>query len=161
MTSEEFAWHIVAMQETLYRVSYSLLAQPCDREDAVQECIRKAWQKRETLRDDRVMQTWVIRILIRECYTLLRKKRRELPVEVLPERIAPLDADPDGHALFLALDERHRLPAVLYYIEDYEIKEIARMLRLPAGTVKSRLHRAREKMREAYQADQDGEGFKQ
>lgn len=157
MTSEKFAQRIVAMQETLYRVSYSLLAQPCDREDAVQECIRKAWQKRETLRDDRVMQTWVIRILIRECYTQMRKKRRELPVEVLPERIAPPDADPDAHALLLALDERHCLPAVLYYIEGCEIKEIARVLHLPTGTVKSRLHRAREKMRQAYE-DQNGEG---
>lgn len=150
MTDEAFAQRIVAMQETLYRVSYSLLAQTCDREDAVQECIRKAWQKRESLREERTMQTWVIRILINECNSLLRRKRRELPVEAMPDetpRTPPLDADILLHDMFLSLEEPLRVPAVLFYMEDYEIKEIARMLRLPAGTVKSRLHRARGKMR--------------
>ena len=148
MTNEAFAQRIVQMQETLYRVSYSLLPQQYDREDAVQECIRKAWQKRATLRDDRYMQTWVIRILLNECYALQRKRARETPVDSLPERAAPEDADLLLHDVFLSLDDKLRTVAVLFYIEDYEVKEIARMLRLPAGTVKSRLHRARALLRE-------------
>lgn len=147
MRDETFADRIVAMQETLYRVSYSMLRQPADREDAVQECIRKAWQKRESLREERHMQTWVIRILINECYALLRRRQRELPTEAMPDWAAPPDADLRLHDLFLSLSEKLRLPAVLYYIEDYDVSEIATMLRLPVGTVKSRLHRARKQMR--------------
>ncbi|MCL1855275.1 MAG: RNA polymerase sigma factor, partial [Clostridia bacterium] len=64
MTSAEFGVRIVEMQETLYRVCYSILPRACDREDAVQECIRIAWQKQGSLRDERYLQTWVIRILI-------------------------------------------------------------------------------------------------
>jgi RNA polymerase sigma-70 factor (ECF subfamily) len=58
MTSEEFEQRIVAMQDTLYRVSYSLLYRACD---AVRESIRRAREKREQLRTDAYMQTWVIR----------------------------------------------------------------------------------------------------
>ncbi len=151
MTTEEFAGRIVTMQETLYRVSYSILRRPCDQEDAVQEAIRKAWQQRDKLRDDSLLKAWVIRILIRECYALLRKRRREIPLEALPEREAPPDADFALHELFLSLEESLRIPAVLHYIEGYELTDIARMMRLPTGTVKSRLHRARRKMKEAWE----------
>ncbi len=150
MTSDDFASRIVAMQETLYRVSYSILPLACDREDAVQEAIQKAWQQREKLRKEEAMQPWVTRILINECYALLRRKKREVPMEALPERQAPADADVSLHQLFLSLEDALRLPAVLHYIEGYEVKDIARILRLPAGTVKSRLHRARKKMKETW-----------
>jgi len=150
MTSEDFASRVVAMQETLYRISYSILPLACDREDAVQEAIRKAWQQREKLRSEDAMQPWVIRILINECYALLRRKKREVPMEMLPEREAPVNADISLHQLFLTLEEALRLPAVLFYIEGYEVKDIARILCLPSGTVKSRLHRARKKMKETW-----------
>lgn len=153
MTNESFAERIVGMQETLYRVSYSLLPQAADREDAVQESIRKAWQQRARLRDDRYLETWAVRILLNECYAMLRKKRRELPMDTLPERAAPPDADPFLHDMFLRLEESLRMPAVLYYVEEYPIQDIARMLRMPAGTVKSRLHRARKKIREHFHHD--------
>lgn len=151
MTSEEFAGRIIAMQETLYRVSYSILPSRCDQEDAVQEAIQRAWQQRGKLRCDESMQQWVTRILINECYALLRRSKREMPMESLPEREAPPDADASLHDLFLSLEEPLRLPAVLYYIEGYELKDIARMLHLPTGTVKSRLHRARKRMKETWE----------
>lgn len=154
MTNDEFAQRIVDMQETLYRVSYSLLPAPCDREDAVQETIRKAWQKRATLREARVMQTWVIRILLNECYALLRKKRREIPTDEMPERAAPPDADFLLLDLFLSLEEKLRTPAVLHYIEEYPLQDVARMLRLPVGTVKSRLHRARKQLKMEIENDE-------
>lgn len=148
MTCTEFADRILAMQETLYRVSYSLLPQSCDREDAVQEAIRIAWQKQDTLREEKYMKTWVIRILIHECYTMLRKRKREFPTESLPERIAPPDADPDIHDAMLKLPEHFRVPILLHYIEGYPLKDVAKMMRLPIGTVKSRLNRARGMLRE-------------
>ena len=147
MTDEAFAEQVVAMRTTLYRVSSGIQPWECDREDAVQTCIEKAWRKRGWLRDERYLQTWVIRILINACYDILRKHARETPVE-LSEWESAADADGDAHDLLLSLDDSLRVPAMLYYIERYEVAEIARMLHLPAGTVKSRLHRAREKLRQ-------------
>ena len=149
MTKEEFEARIIGMQDTLYRVSATLLRQNCDREDAIQECIFKALKKRESLRDDRYMQSWVIRILINECYSIHRRARWEKPTERLPEPppMPGTDADPAVFRVLFSLEEKMRLVMVLYYVEGYPLEEIARMLRIPAGTVKSRLVRAREKMK--------------
>ena len=148
MTQEEFSERIVAMQDTLYRVATTILPQLCDREDAVQEAIIKAWQKQGRLRDARAMRAWVIRILINECYTLLRRRWHEAPCDTLPEREAAPDAVPEVYQLFTSLAEKYRLPMVLYYVEGYSVKEAARMLRLPQGTLKSQLHRGRMLLRD-------------
>ena len=151
MTSAEFGERIVEMQETLYRVCYSLLPRACDREDAVQECIRIAWQKRSSLRDERYLQTWVIRILIRECYALLERNKRErlteAVMEALSERVTPPDADTELHDALIAMPVTLRLPVTLHYIEGYPLSDIARMLRIPIGTVKSKLNRARRQLK--------------
>lgn len=147
MTQAEFDGRVVAMQDTLYRISATLLRQQCDREDAVQGTIEKALRGRERLRDDRALEKWLARILINECYALLRKRKRETLYEDLPERETAADANPDLYRLFTSLSEKYRLPMVLYYVEGYTVEEIARMLRMPKGTLKSRLHRGRKLLR--------------
>lgn len=146
MTDEIFAERIVGMTQTLYRVSYSQLSQSCDREDAVQECLYKAWKKRHHLKDERVMQTWVIRILINECRNIQKKGGRELPLDELPERAAPSTANHELHDALFSIDETIRLPILLYYVEGYSTQEIAQILRLPQGTVKSRMSRGRREL---------------
>ncbi len=146
MTNEEFTERIAGMMQTLYHISYSQLSQSCERDDAIQECLYKAWKKREQLRDERFMQTWVIRILINECRNIQRKNSRELPQDELPERIAPPDADYELHDALMNLDESLRLPILLHYMEDYTVKEIAKILSLPQGTVKSRMLRGRKEL---------------
>lgn len=154
MTTQAFSERIVGMQDTLYRVTYSILSEPFDREDAVQTAIQKAWQKQAMLRDDRYMQTWVIRILLNECYALLRKRRREMPTESMPERVAPPDADPFWHELLFTLKEELRIPLVLHYVIGYPIELVAKMLHIPQGTVKSRLSRARTLLRDHLSAQE-------
>lgn len=146
MTHEDFASRIIALQGTLYRVTCALLHEHADREDAVQSAIEKAWRKQALLRDDSCMKAWVVRILVNECYAILRRQKREAPVEELPDRPAPPDADADLYRFFRDLPDTLRLTMVLHYLEGYDVKEIARIQRIPAGTVKSRLMRGREKM---------------
>jgi len=134
--------------QTLYRVSYSQLSQKCDRDDAVQECLLKAWNKRDQLKDERFMQTWVIRILLNECHNIRKKRNREPALGQVLNPVAPADSDYELHDALLKLDDSLRLPILLHYIEGYSVKEIAQILRLPQGTVKSRMSRARQKLRE-------------
>ena len=143
MTHEEFGNRIMAMQETLYRVSTTILPQLCDREDAVQEAIAKAWLQQSKLRNEGAMRAWVVRILINECYSILRHNKRETPSYTMPERETAPDAQPNLYRLFTSLQEKYRLPMVLHYVEGYSLEEIARALRMPMGTLKSRLHRGR------------------
>lgn len=150
MTRDEFEARIVAMQDTLYRVSATLLPQMCDREDAISECVLKALAKRDKLRNDAALEAWVVRILINECYQLLRRRKRMIPMETLPEEQIEPGADMEVRRALMALKRDVRLPMILRYIEGYRVEEIAAILRLPAGTVKSRLARGRRQMREEW-----------
>lgn len=147
LTKEEFSQRIIDMLPVLHRVCWSQLPQQADREDAVQETIRRAWEKRADLQDERYMQTWVIRILLNVCDTQRRKARRLLPTEVVPIVRQETERDTPLLDALMQLDEKHRLPLQLHYIEGYPVADVARMLRLPQGTVKSRLARGRDKLR--------------
>lgn len=147
MTKDEFSRRIIAMTGVLYRVAWSQLPQSADREDAVQETIRRAWEKRDRLRDERYMQTWVIRILLNVCDTQRRKDARMFPAEYVTSIQRDESRDTPLLDALMSLEEKFRLPLQLRYVEDYSVAEVARMLRLPEGTVKSRLARGRDKLR--------------
>ena len=85
MTQEKFSRQVMAMQPTLYRLSCSLLRCEADREDAVQSAIEKAWRNRFFLRRAEGFRPWLTRILVNECYTLMRTSARRLPADSLPE----------------------------------------------------------------------------
>jgi len=143
MTKEEFANQIIVLQDTLYRVSYSLLPNPFDQDDAVQEAVRIALQKRASLHEDRYLKTWLIRILINECYGILRKKKKEFLTDSI-EVIAPPASDREVVEALAKLEERFRMPLVLHHMEGYSTKEVAAILRVPEGTIKGRLVRGRD-----------------
>lgn len=149
MTSEAFTEAISEMVQTLYRVSCSQLSVEADREDAVQETLRRAWEKRASLKNDHHLQTWVIRILINACHDIQRERQRMIPTEKTPEPVmqAPIESIDLRNCLF-QLDERERIPIILHYIEGYEVKQIAAILRIPQGTVKSRLDRGRRQLKD-------------
>ena len=152
MTTKAFTKAVTEMVETLYRISCAELSIEADREDAVQETLRRAWEKRMSLKNDYYLHTWIIRILINVCHDIQRERRRMIPVDVLPDfsDFTPSDYTPtdviDLRDCLLRLKERDRIPIILYYIEGYDIKQIAAILRIPQGTVKSRLNRGRKQL---------------
>ena len=153
MDKREFADRVHAMQERLYRIAYGQLREEQDRKDAVQEAIYKAWKGRERLRSEAYFETWLIRILINECHNIQRAGRRIFPVETLPER-PYVEKRMEGNSAELreaviSLPEKLRLPVMLHYIEGYTTEEAAEILRVPVGTVRSRLKKAREALKEA------------
>lgn len=148
MTNEDFAARVTQMQGTLYRVTCAMLRNHADREDAVQSAVEKAWRKLGALQDERRFQAWLVRILVNECRAILRQQKREIPVESIPDTPAPESADPDLYRLFTSLPDTLRLTMVLHYVEGWDVKDVARIQRIPVNTVKSRLARGREKMKE-------------
>jgi len=144
MDKQELGQRIVALTGTLYHISYSLLRSEADREDAVQSAIEKGWRKAAALRDERKLKPWLVRILINECYTILRRNSREFPAEMSCNPAAPApNRDSALRDEILALPEPLRLPIVLHYMEGFSIKDIASALRCPQGTVLSRMNRGR------------------
>ena len=149
MTSEAFAKAVTEMTQTLYRIACSQLSVAADREDAVQEALLRAWEKRASLKNDEWLRTWVIRILLNVCHDIRREKRRMTPAESIPDSAAPPSGNfPRLLECLIRLDERERIPVLLYYIEGYDVKLVAAILRIPQGTVKSRLNRGRKHLKD-------------
>ena len=149
MDRETFACQVTQMRTAMYRVAASYLRGEADRLDAVSEAIAKGWEKRGTLRDERLFATWLTRILIRECVNIQRRQRRVVPVDRMPESSAPLR---DERAAQLEealgqLPQRARTMVVLHYMEGYDVMQIAQMMGTTKGAVCSGLSRARDRLR--------------
>ena len=145
MTKDDLANRILEMTDAMYYISYGMLTNRSDQEDAVQECIRKALAKHTSLRDERYVKTWVTRILINECNSILRRRKREMPTADVFQ-VAPQTADAGMFELLSGLTEKLRLPLILHYYEGHTTREIATMLHVPEGTIKGRLVRARKEL---------------
>ena len=145
MNRAAFEEHVVALMQPLYYVACTLLPGKADREDALQNCLEKGLIKCEGLRDPKKLKPWITRILINECYSLLRGKKRLILVDDLP--VTPsAEIDVSLRDAVLALPEKERLPFMLQ-LEGYTVREISTTLRVPEGTVKFRLRAAKAALR--------------
>ena len=153
MTAQEFSARVLEVEEMLYRVAYGILLNQSDCADAVQDALLRAWEKLHTLREEEYFRTWLVRILINQCYTLLRRRRFVLPLDSARTVAAPEGADPDLHDAIARLDDKLHLPIVLHYMEGYSVDEISSMLNVPSGTVKTRLLKGRKALRLALAVD--------
>ena len=153
MLQVDFIQRVRACERRLYRVARTMLPQECDCEDAVQEALLRAWDRRETLRQEAYFDTWLIRILINQCKTFYRRRPPE-PAE-LTEDIPQVTSEetPLLEAL-MALPRKQRVALELHYIEGYSVAETARILRLLEGTVKWRLKRGRELLKESLKREE-------
>jgi RNA polymerase sigma-70 factor (ECF subfamily) len=130
-------------------------------EDATQEALVAAWRHIRGLRDPERFEAWLHRLLVNACHREARRGRFRTSRELhLPTFDTPAP-DESGHLLdrdqldrgFRRLDVDHRAVIVLYYYVGLRPEEAADVLGLPAGTVRSRLHRAMQQMRAALEAD--------
>jgi len=151
MTDQAFERAILDLTESMYRLCYAQLRCPADREDAVQEALKKAWEKRKTLKDEGALKGWLLRILLNECHNIQRKNKRIFPAEYLPLSAAPEDADSTLHDLMLSLPEKLKLTAVLIFMEGMTGAQAAKVLKVPQGTVSSRIHKARKILQEKWE----------
>lgn len=133
----------------MYHVAKTLLYNDADCADAIQETIVKAFSKINTLKSDRYAKTWLIKILMNECYGIMRKEKRLVSLEdYMPEDLAAESEDySDLYEAISRLPKEAGLTITLYYMEGYSVKEIAELMETTESTVKNRLARARAKLR--------------
>lgn len=161
MTKEQLGNVILDAQHQMYATAKSILKNDQDCADAIQEAIIKAFTKLDTLQKDGYVKTWLMRILINECYNILRKAEKILPIDQYMEQMETTKrSDRDYGELYDAVEslrEELRLPVVLYYVEDFSCREIAQILDISEGAVQKRLARAREKLKNRL-ADKEASG---
>ena len=133
----------------MYHVAKTLLYSDADCADAIQEAIVKAFSSIHTLRRDACAKTWLVRIVINECYAIMRREKKLVSLEDYSvEEAAEERADySDLYEALSHLSEEIRLTVTLYYMEGYSVKEIAALMNTTESAVKNRLARARDKMK--------------
>ncbi|MCW5946444.1 MAG: sigma-70 family RNA polymerase sigma factor [Fimbriimonadales bacterium] len=133
----------------LIRTAANILRDPIEAEDVAQESFLKAFRELHRLRDDRAFGSFIYRICVRLCVDRLRLKKAE------PSPMEPWDKAPSGSIENKVLVEKllAKLPAdlrttlVLREMEQLSYEEVAQAMNVPVGTVRSRLHTARERFR--------------
>lgn len=158
MTKEQLGNLIIASQDTMYHVAKTLLRNDADCADAIQEAIVKAFSGLHTLRKDSYAKTWLVRIVINECYAIMRREKRLISLEDISlEQAAQEEGDySDLYEAVSRLPHEIRLTVTLYYMEGYRIKEIAALMKTTESAVKNRLMRARAKLKEELGAEMEG-----
>ncbi|NIR02104.1 MAG: sigma-70 family RNA polymerase sigma factor, partial [Gemmatimonadales bacterium] len=156
---EAFGRLVGRFQDAVFGTAYSLLGDFHKAQDIAQESFIRAWRNLEGLREPGSFPGWLFRITRNCCLDFLRRRNPdplplsgvEMPASDVPPAPKELaDAEMRGAVLdaIRSLSEPHRLATTLFYIDGYSVREVAEFLDVPAGTVKSRLHDARNKLRE-------------
>lgn len=150
MSKEEFSGLIKEYQTSLYRLAKSILLNEHDAEDAVCSAIYKAYISRNTIRNIGSFKSWILKIVSNESCTIYRNKKRVVYVDTIAEdtpQIQEAETPYDVWDAIQKLDEKHRAIIVLFYYDDFSIKHISEILSIPQNTVKTRLLRARQKLK--------------
>ena len=147
MNENEFAEKIEGLRGALYRTAYLYLGSEAYALDAVDEAVYKALISLGKLRQPEYFSTWMTRILINECKNELKRRKREIAVDVLPETaLERFDALPLKEAI-LRLPPELKQPVILRCFAGYTTVETAQILGEKQGTVASRLRRAMRLLR--------------
>ena len=160
---EAFTTLVLTFGDRLYAVAYRILRDTGRAEDAVQQVFLTAWRELRRLRDDDRIEAWLYRLLVNACFAEARYTRRWQPGLRLitdPDFGPPSDDIQASVAhrdelerAFRWLSAEQRAVLVMHHYLGLSGAEIADALGLSPGTVRSRLHYARQQMRAAIEAD--------
>lgn len=151
-----FAETVREREKSLYRVALVMLRRNADAEDAVCDAVEAAWRHIDRLRDDRALPAYLMTCTVNACKNALRRRRRERPVDDLALYAGAADSPVPVWGYLMGLPEKYRLPLALRYGEDMPVEEIARALRLPRGTVSTRLSRGLKILRAQMEKEVEG-----
>ena len=141
----------------IFRLLRYLTGRPDIAEDLTQQTFVRAWQALPNFRHQSSLATWLHRIAYHEYTHWLRDRREHVSLEAAADIAAPANCH-EWEALVLPralarLTPEHREAFLLYHVQELSIGEVAAILEVPAGTVKSRLFAARQNLRELLEAD--------
>lgn len=142
MDDEEFAARTEQLKARLYRTAYIYLGSEAMAVDAVDEAVYRGLKGFKKLRQPEYFDTWMTRILINECKKELRRRKREQPLESLPEMaMEEFDALPLREAIRRLPPELKEV-VILRYFAGFTLAQTAKSLDIPQGTVVTRQRRA-------------------
>jgi RNA polymerase sigma-70 factor (ECF subfamily) len=139
-------------ERRVYNLALRMLGREEDAKDAAQDAFLNALRKLSSVRGQAAFTTWMHRVTMNTCYDILRKRRREPLLEDPPDDIpSRVTGDPasrvadaiDVQRALVQVPLDFRAVLILHDVQDLAYEDIAEILGIPVGTVKSRLHRGR------------------
>src|SRR6476659_7471916 len=138
----------------VFRLAYAITGNEAAAEDISQDVFVRVWKALAGYRGEAALSTWIYTITRNTCLTALKsaasrkacsleEPRRRLAIANMHAALPAVEGRLDLGALFSELPNQYRTVMVLFYLEDRSQEDVANMLGLPLGTVKTYLHRAR------------------
>ena len=146
--------------DAVYRLALCRLGGRADAEDVYQEVFLRLLRDTTDFRDDEHLKAWLLRVTVNCCNDLRRSAwfRRTAPLEAAPDAAAPAqDGNDELWQAVRALPDDLRIVVWLHYVEGYGTDEIAPLVGCCPATVRTRLHRARKKLRLELEGNDDGQ----
>lgn len=145
-----FCDNIKNLENGMYRLSYSILKNEEDAQDAVQEAIYNAYKNLETLKDKRKFKSWIYKIVTNTSLEILRNKKNYIDIEQenIPAEKIDIDTNLTLWKAVQGLEQPYRTTITLFYYEDMSIKEISEITGSKIDAIKKQLSRGRAKIKE-------------
>lgn len=128
--------------------------------DAVQETFLRVYRNCAQYDTHKPFKPWFYCILLRECYRVMEREKKVIPfgeqLESFSAKQQLPDVSVDIYEALQSIDDLYRIPLIMKYLHDYSEKEIAAVLEVNVNTLKSRLHKGREKMKTRLGGEQYG-----
>lgn len=161
ITDDEYIQLINTNRAKLYKVAIAILKNDDDACDAIQEALLSSYKNLDSLKNKNYFLTWLTRILINKCYEIINKNKRnnnitEFTTENDLKYYDTYKIESRVESTLNKIDSDLREIVILYYYNQYTVQEIADILGIHLGTVKSRLFRARKQIGEIIK-EEEGE----
>jgi RNA polymerase sigma-70 factor (ECF subfamily) len=142
---------LVIHSDQLYRTAFLYVGNREDALDIVQETAYKAFLAVGQLKNERFFLTWLTKILIHCAFDVIKKKKKEIPIENIIDlssgKIEKRDEHVDLVRAINQLKEHYRNAVILFYFQDLPISEVAKIMNVPENTVKTYLHRGKSQLK--------------
>lgn len=154
--AEAFSELVRRHEKVVYNLAFRFMREASLAEDMAQEAFLKAFRLLKGFRGDCTFSTWMYRVTCSVCLTELKRRKRRGEVEFLPDHAGAVTGNEAEAADMAAqvrravthLPERYATIITLYYLQEMPYEEIARIMEIPMGTLKTWMFRARKELRE-------------
>lgn len=156
---EAFTQLIMNLENDLYKIAKTRITNEADIEDAIQETLIEVYKSIKKLREPQKFKKWLITILINKCNRIYRKKhKKDISIDeynldkiLTVYNSSDIENELNFYSLLKQLKYEERIVIILYYMEQYSVKDIKDILHMNENTIRTNLYRAKQKIKNNYE----------
>ncbi len=150
MTDEHFSYIAYKYGDTVFRIAFNYCKNRADSDDIAQNVLLKYYKSKKDFENEEHIRNWLIKVTVNECKKLLISpwRKNTCSIDEAGNKLTfEKQEESDLYYTVMNLPKKYRVVVYMFYFEDYSVKEISSLLNINASTVRTRLQRAREKLK--------------